>query len=293
MQRVAEAVSHGAVSIVNAMATGKGAAMGIALWTKARVTLTNHPDSVTARNLSDPSESTALMETTVRRVLRRFRAHRKFGALVETCSNIPIAVGLKSSSAASNAIAMATLKALGDEASDNEAVNLGVDASLEARVTLTGAFDDACACFFGGIVATDNTRRIVLRRHKPKTGMHVLIHVPKEKKYTRDVSLSQVYNIAPFIRVAHQEAMKDNYWLAMTLNGLIYSKAFGYGSLATRLALKAGAIASGLSGKGPAVAAVVTNSRVDQVLSKWASLPGRIIETSFNNTKVRVRRMRN
>lgn len=34
MARVAEAVSYGAVTIVNAMATGKGAALGTKLWTR-------------------------------------------------------------------------------------------------------------------------------------------------------------------------------------------------------------------------------------------------------------------
>jgi shikimate kinase len=289
MQRIAEAVSHGAISIVNAMATGKGAAMGVTLWTKARVTLTDRPNAVVGRNLSDPNESTTLMETTARHVLRKARAHRKFGALIETYSNIPVAVGLKSSSAASNAITMATLKALGNEANDIETLNLGVDASLKAQVTMTGAFDDACACYFGGIIVTDNPRRIILRRDREKTNTSVLIHVPNKKKYTRDVSPSQVRSSAPFIRVAHREAMKGNHWLAMTLNGLIYSKALGYDSLPTQLALQAGAIASGISGKGPAVVAVVPTTRVGQVLSNWTSLAGRIIETSPNNAKAFVR----
>ena len=34
-----QAVAHGAVSILNAFATGKGAAIGVGLWTRARVTL--------------------------------------------------------------------------------------------------------------------------------------------------------------------------------------------------------------------------------------------------------------
>lgn len=40
----AEATAHGAASIVNAIATGKGAAFGINLYTKAEVELTPGPE---------------------------------------------------------------------------------------------------------------------------------------------------------------------------------------------------------------------------------------------------------
>ena len=152
----AEAVSHGAITIINAMATGKGAAVGIGLWTKAKVTLTDQPGSFLARNLSDKTESTRLVEVTAQHVLNRFGCGRRFGAIVETQSNIPIAVGLKSSSAVSNAVSLACVKALGKRTSDIQTIKLGVEGSLRAGVTLTGAYDDACACYFGGVVVTDN-----------------------------------------------------------------------------------------------------------------------------------------
>ena len=130
---------------MNAMATGKGAALGIGLWTKARVTITDQKGSFKGYNLTEPSEDTDLIETTARMIFQRFKAHLRFGALVETQSIIPTAVGLKSSSAVSNAVALASLKALGRKANPLETINIGVDASVEAKVTLTGAFDDACA----------------------------------------------------------------------------------------------------------------------------------------------------
>ncbi len=293
MLRTAEALSHGAITVVNAIATGKGAALGVSLWTTARVTVTDQAGSFKGRNLSEPEEGTILMEATVRRVFRRFNANRRFGALVETRSNIPVAVGLKSSSAASNAVALASLKALGKKAGDVETVKLGVDASLEAGVTLTGAYDDACACYFGGLVITDNTHRRILKRFRPKGRFTVLIHVPKEKKYTKDVDPKQLRNIRPFIQAAHREALRGNYWLSLTLNGLIYSIAFGYDTSPIREALESGANAAGLSGKGPAVAAIVPDSKVENVLSAWNRFSGRIIETSFNFAKARLLRVTN
>jgi shikimate kinase len=115
MLRAAEAVSHGAITIINAMATGRGAALGVELQTRATVTVTNRPGVFIARNLSDPGENTNLAKVTARSVFERFRANKRFGALIETYSNIPIAVGLKSSSAAANAAVLATLDALDEE----------------------------------------------------------------------------------------------------------------------------------------------------------------------------------
>lgn len=290
MQRTAEALCHGAVTVVNAMATGKGAALGIKLWTKAQVTITDRPGSIIARNVTEPNEDTRLMEVTVQRILRNFRVHHKFGAIVETRSSIPVAVGLKSSSAASNAVTLATLRALGRKMSDDLVVNMAVDASLEAGVTLTGAYDDAMACYAGGLVITENYRRQVLGRFAPRDQVRVMIYLPEgKKKYTKDVDRKKLRHISPSIEVAHREAIKGNYWLSMTINGLVYSNALGFDPAPAKKALEAGAFAAGLSGKGPAVAAIVPASKVENIRLAWTSLSGRVIETSPNYKKAYAR----
>lgn len=48
--------------------------------------------------------------------------------------------------------------------------------------------------------------------------------------------------------------------------------------------MKAGAVAAGLSGKGPAVVAI-TKSDPDRILNAWQKLGGRLIETSVSNAK--------
>jgi len=289
MLRTAEAVSHGAVTIVNAMATGRGAALGVKLQTRATVTVTSRPGVFVARNLSDRRESTELAEIAAQSVFAHFGADKRYGAIVETDSNIPIAVGLKSSSAASNAVALASLHALGIKLSDLEVVRLGVQASFRAGVTLTGAFDDACACYFGGVVITDNVKRRILKRFKPKGGLRVLIHVPKIKRYTRDVNPDSFSSIRPFIRAAHRSAVRGDYWDSMTLNGLVYSMALGFDTEATTAALDSGAVAAGLTGKGPAVAAIVSESKKDNVRAAWRRIKGQVIETSLNFRKATVR----
>jgi shikimate kinase len=211
--------------------------------------------------------------------------------MIETESNIPIAVGLKSSSSASNAVALASLHALGRKTSDIETVRLGVQGSLRAGVTLTGAFDDASASYFGGVVITDNVKRRILKQFRPKGRLHVLIHVPKMKRYTRDVDPNSFLSIGPFIQAAHRGALRGDYWNSMTLNGLVYSMALGYDTRATMTALDSGAIAAGLTGKGPAVAAIVPESKRDDVRAAWRPIKGQVIDTSFNFRKATARRL--
>jgi len=149
---------------------------------------------------------------------------------------------------------------------------LGVDAAIKAKVTVTGAFDDACASYFGNVVVTDNTSRKILKTFNIKENEYqVLIHVPKEKKI-------------------HKEALSGNYWTAMTLNGLVHSAVLSYNPEIELEALKNGAVAAGLSGKGPAVAAVVPAAKVEDVLDAWQSYEGDIIKTEINREKAHILR---
>ncbi len=281
-----KAVSHGAITIVNALATGKGAACGIGLWTEAIVELTDDADVVEGRILSDPDERPTLIQSCVKRVFDRFGL-RDVGARVTTNSNIPIAKGLKSSSVAANAIVLATLSAIGKEVNDPEVLNIAVDAALEAKVTVTGAFDDASASYFGNLVVTDNFRRKILRRFQVED-LTVLLHIPEKKLYTVDADISRMRLLASQVEIAHREAVRGNYWAAMTLNGLVYSSSLGYPTEIVLSALKAGAIAAGLSGKGPAVAVVVENGKVDDVRDDLEAYEGDLVTTKTNTEKARV-----
>ena len=285
MSQIGRAVAYGAVTIINAISCGLGAALSINLRTEATVKLTDEPGRIEGKILSDPSESTILIERVVKRILRRFKLEDQYGAYVETQSNIPIARGLKSSSAAANALTLATLSALGKKVDDLTAVNIGVDASIEAGVTVTGAFDDACASYFGNIVVTDNYKRKILKQFQPTEDHIVLIYVPSKKSYTSESNVSRMKIIANEVKTIHKMALLGDYWQAMTLNGLIYSAVLGYDVNVAVDALAAGAIAAGLSGKGPAVAAVVPKDKVNDVHDVWVKYKGEIIEAEINRDK--------
>ncbi len=285
MKGKGEAQAHGAATIINAIATGQGAAFGVDLWTKAEVTLTDEPGIILGEIVSDPLESTVLVQKTVARVLTRFGVEKQHGAKVKTQSTIPIARGLKSSSVAANAVALATLGALGKTLDDFEIVNLGVDAAFDAKVTLTGAFDDACASYFGGLVLTDNSKREIIMRTSLPEGLSVLFYVPAEKAYTAKSNVNRIRTIEPLVKIAYKEAVQANFWTALSLNGLLYSSALGFETSVALDALNAGAVAAGLCGKGPAVTAVVSDESLDQVKATWEQREGRIIHAQFNLEK--------
>jgi shikimate kinase len=269
----------GSATVVNAIATGKGAAFGIELRVRANCELTDRPGEIVGRVADDPIESPRLIEICTRKVLEHFGLEQTYGARVQTRSRVPIAVGLSSSSAAANATVLATFAALGMKPRPKLVLNLGVDAAFEAGVTITGAFDDAAASFFGCGVVTDNTKRRMLRRFKLDPKLAVLIYVPPMKFHTSRINMAKIKPLRRGVEVAHDQAVRGNVFGALTLNGLLYSGALGYDPTIALDALAAGALAAGLTGTGPAVVAIAKPGRVEGIKRAWRKRPGGIIIT--------------
>lgn len=267
---------------------GKGVAFGVDLWTKAEVELTDDPRIVEATITSDQQENPLLVQKTIQRVLKRFGLENKFGAKVKTYSNIPIARGLKSSSAAANAVVLATVGALDKSLDDVEVVKLGVQAAFDANVTVTGAFDDACASFFGGVVATDNSKLKITKQFALPNDLTVLFHVPAKKAYTAQSNINRLQTVRPLVEIAYKQALRGNLWDALTLNGLIYSSAIGFNPAIALDALAAGAVAAGLCGKGPAITAVVPKDKIEPVKAALKSYEGEILQANLNHEKAKV-----
>lgn len=279
----ASAVSYGAASIVAAFATGKGSSFGVSLQTKATVKLNNSGIiQPKIKNYSD--ESTKLVESCIEVVLERFNL--SYGAVIETESTIPPARGLKSSSTVSNAVVLAALGALdkADEISPEEVINLGIDASFRANVTKTGAIDDASASFFGGYTVTDNLNRQILKRGQMDDDLRVILLVPEGKSYSAEVDMSKIQTRRDEVEKAWNLAYEGRVYEAINLNGRIHSEIFGFDPGIAEDALGAGALAAGLSGKGPAVAAL-TKDKTGEIRDAWRSYPGDIIEAQVNNTQ--------
>lgn len=278
------AFCHGAATIINGIALGKGAAFGIGLKTSAKVKLTDEPDVFKVTIEGDESEDQSLAICCVKEVLKKFGKESDYGAKIRTSSNIPISRGLKSSSAAANAIVLAIYNALGEEYSDMEVINLGIDAALTAKVSITGAFDDACAAYFGNVVVTDNIKREILRQYSIRERCEVIIHVPKEKIKKTEVDIDRLTGIKDEIKIAHDLALNKNYIEALRINGLTYGIAMGLNTEIATKALAAGAITAGISGTGPATVILVEPNKKDDIISVLGD-KNKIICTTINSDK--------
>lgn len=295
-------LSPGSATIINAISTGFGSAFGIGLSIEAEAKFSNCGINCS----SDLGVSPNLMNLCVKKVLDYYNiTNDKIieeiisdldfgngeGIEIKTKSNLPLGSGLSSSSALSNAVVMASASLIADEfclkpLSDFELVNLGIDASLEAGVTITGAFDDASASFFGGVTITDNTKRKILHQEK-MPNYDVLVFMPDKESLSGSSDVSRMKLIAPFVEMAFDKAMDKEYLEALTLNGLLYASVLNFDNNIALDALESGALASGLSGTGSSFVAIVDDSSIDNVKEAWNSYDGKIIETRVDNEGTR------
>lgn len=274
--------SPGSATVINAIATGCGSAFGIKRYITAEVEL--KASKIICK--SDKTVNTSLMELCVKRVLQRFNID--IGVRVKTFSDLPVASGLSSSSATSNAVTMATVLAVlkeyeFDQISDDfEIINMAIDASLEAGVTITGAFDDASASFFGGLTVTDNVNRKILKKEQMEE-QNILIYMPDKKSLTAQSDIGKMKLLSPYVKLAFDQALKGDIYKALTLNGLLYCAALEFNPNIAIDALNAGAFAAGLSGTGPSFVAITDNNSLENVLEVWSQYDGEVIHTDVDN----------
>jgi shikimate kinase len=288
---VGRARASGAISVVNALATGSGAAVAVGLATEAKVTLLEDVPEVEVVINGDEKEDPMLARLVLKAIVARL-GEPEWGGRVETTSDIPLSRGLKSSSAAANAIALAANQAFeryeGRALSRAECMDAAIEAALDAGVTITGAYDDASASLLGGLCVTDNRARKVVHRESVDETMQVVLLVPERKTHTRTVKDLPYARFAPFAAEAHALARAGRWQDALTLNGLVYGALYDVPGAWTRAALAAGARCAGVSGTGPAFAAVATADAakdVEAALAALAPAGARIILTHLTNAR--------
>lgn len=263
--------ARGAITIINAIAAGKGCAVGVDLRTWAEVELSSgHGIEVHLEGLEN--EPTSLVEMCLSSVLDRFSVQKK--AVLRIRSQIPVSRGLKSSSAAANATMLATLEALEESMSDIELLRMNAEISIASGTSVTGAMDDAAASLLGGTVFTDNHARTLLKREEWTLCPRAVINVPERMIRKQGLPRERISLYRPLVEEAFQLAWNGRYVEAMGLNSLCYGAALGLDQELVLKALEAGALGAGISGTGPAVAALVTKENEKAVAAAMG--PGSI-----------------
>lgn len=315
------ATAPAAGTVLNALATGYGSAFAIDAGITATVELADGPEgrgkpadtttdstetrdgeeadsvggTVTGEVVGVTGADTRLVERCVELVTGTYGEGR--GGWVRTDSEVPMAAGLKSSSAAANASIVATLEALDIDVTDDpamadgtttvlreDAARLGVRAARDVGVTVTGAFDDASASMLGGVTVTDNHDDDLLARDA--VDWDVLVWTPPEQAYSADADVDRCKRVAPLADLAYELAVDGQFERALTVNGFAFCVALDFSTEPLIEALPDAAGVS-LSGTGPSYTAVGERTNLEAVRDKWDKREGDTWLTTTQTTGTR------
>jgi shikimate kinase len=264
-------VARAAISVVNALPLGIGAAAAID-WparTTAYLDTTRLPPA--GPTVEPRRSSTPIVRAAATRALEQFGAPPGRLRLVVR-STIPPGRGLKSSSAVASSVVLAAAEAAGHRPGPEAVARLSAETGRATGVSATGAFDDALAGVCGGAVVTDNSFDRPLRRFELGAGLAVALWVPGRPHPPSPKMLQRFQRDPVGARRAVDAALDGDWAAAMEANSRLVEQAMGYRYDHLHAAVKeAGATASGVSGLGPTFAAVAPTARIPRVLR---ALPG-------------------
>ena len=276
---IVEAIVHGAVSIVSAIATGNGATLGIDTFVKTRLEV---KDGTGIHITSDNKTiSSRLINKVIENIIPKQQLE-KVKLELDFQSNIPTGYGLKSSSAISTAVSLVCSKAIKKKITDEEILKIGVESSLQTKVSITGAYDDACACYYGGFNVTNNYKRDLIFRGNAPSNLQAVIFLPKSRKRG---NVKKLKNFKPAFEKAWELAKNHDYWNASILNGLATSSILNSNPELLFQLMKKGAISATISGNGPSIVAITKKGHNSNIKKELSSLEGKVIVSNINNKK--------
>jgi len=277
-----KATVHGAISLVNAIAIKKGATLGIALKVEATVEASSGKGIIVQSK--NKSLSTRLINKTVEKIVSKKDLEQN-KITITLDSQIPTGYGLKSSSAISTAVALACAKIFKSKFTVQQILLAGVDASIESKVSITGAFDDVCSCYYGGFNVTDNAKKKRIHFEKGPTNLVVIIFIPKNRKRG---NLKNLKDLSSVFEKAWELARKTNYWEAMIINGLATASILNSDPKIITSLIEKGALGASVSGNGPAVAAITKKENEVNIKKVFSTLEGNVIVSKVSNKKAEV-----
>ena len=255
-------VSHGAITIINAIPCGTGATIGIGLRTTATFTPGGPVKNIKIMN--DPVENTEMARICVETALHHI-GQELSGWTLEVDSEIPVSRGLKSSSSACNAIISSVLEEFNFKMDTVEMIRMGVNCARSAGVTVTGAFDDACGCHLGGLIVTDNEKDEIIES-RDFDEYDVVICVPDRKIRKQSITKEMFIPIKDEMSKVVKMVSEDPFG-AMNLNGKLISSILEEDDSVVDFAMKNGALAAGISGTGPGIA-IITEKGYGETLAE-------------------------
>ena len=260
--------ASGAVTVVNALATGIGCAIAVTLPVRAEIDLRPTGSKGSNRVHMERGSDSELVRETVAVGLSRFAPGEFYSGELRVDSEVPPRRGLKSSSAVAGAVLRAVASALRLARPPEELARLAAGVAQEIGLSATGAYDDCLAALQGGLVLTDNTNRTVIRAQPFPLNLRVAVWIPPESHLPSTAWRERFRAEAEAGRRAVEAARAGRWAEAMTLNTELVERVMGYDYATLRSDLIShGATMCGVSGMGPAIAALAPEDVLDDVVS--------------------------
>jgi len=270
-------VSSGAVTVVNALATGIGCAVAISLPVRVDLELRRADGIGSHRIQLERGSDTPLVRETLDTGLSLYAPGEVFSGELRVDSHVPVGKGLKSSSAVGGAVLRAVANTLRQPRPPEELARLAADIAQQIGLSATGAYDDCLAALRGGVVLTDNAHRTALRAAPFDSDLCVVLWIPPES-HAPSTTWYERFQLETEAGRAVVEAARAGRWTeAMTLNTELVERVVGYDYRPLRSdLLRAGAVMCGVSGMGPALAAFVPRSGVESVVPRLPTDRGEV-----------------
>jgi shikimate kinase len=253
-------IGHGsawaAISFVNALPTGTGASGAISLSAHARVELAPAAGAVGAFDLP-PASDTPLVRRGLLESLHRLEPDETFDVSIEIDSAIPVGRGLKSSSALGVSIYRAVASAVRRPIGPEDAARFSAELGRAVGLSATGAFDDAITSASGGLVVAETESARILRHDAPDPDWRCVLWIPHPHHPPSPDWLDRFRARSAEARAGVDAAKGGRYLVAMERNTELVEGLLGYDYRPLRRELRRqGALGAGVTGMGPALAAI-------------------------------------
>ncbi|MDG1541658.1 MAG: hypothetical protein P8Q39_02320 [Candidatus Thalassarchaeaceae archaeon] len=251
---IGQGEGHGGVSLLHALGAGYGCSIGVNLSTKVRLR-----DDKPSKEVEDPN---GVLDAVVAVWVEAGLEKPADELFWQVRSTVPMGVGLKSSAA----IAVAAIRSLMDatkiELSNADIVDLASRAQLDAGVSLTGSVDDSWAAVEPGWkIVNPNlpaAEGVLLEGIFVEPEDWKILIIPRDERELLP-NPDRFSQMAPQFEKAIAAMEQGSLLVALTENGRASANALG-DAQGRRLAndlLVWGARGAGISGSGPAIAAVI------------------------------------
>ena len=264
-------ICNGGISALSAFANGKGAAVALDLPMEVMM---EKEEKKRVRNL----KTIALTFSYLNSIFKCGTDYR-----VRIRSKIPASNGLKSSSALTLSLVEGYLRINQIELDPETVIAHAARASIKNGTSVTGAYDDLSASFYGGMCIADNRNRKILER-RTVSPVPVVVVADRNRRRSGDINLLDFKKLSRVSDSILRMLLQGFLYESMILNGYACGSITGLSQNLISEMYSMGASFSGQSGKGPAVFGVFGRMEDARAAAeKMESLGKTVRLTSFTN----------